>query len=285
MNRRRTIIAISADKHSGSSLGLMRPEPMQLHDGGTYIPSNLQKKIWAQYQECLFFTKEERKRSRLIWIENGDPCEGIHHGTTQIATSRTDEHEQMAADILEYTFEYLKFNKNKGDLAYVIAGTEEHGGNGSQSEERIARDLEEWGIVPQKGRFTWDRLLLKVNGVLLDIAHHGGSVGHREWTKNNTLKQKVKSFYYQCLEDETKLPRYWVRSHLHKYVHGSYEGKRGTIDGFVTPSFQFKTGYAYKIAGAELSDIGMIVIVVEEDGRSWYKVIKNSYAQDQIQVI
>ena len=137
---RRTVIAISADKHSGSTLGLMRLEPMQLHDGGTYIPSPLQKKIWAQYMECLFFIKEERKKSRLIWIENGDPCEGIHHGTTQITTSRTDEHEQMAADILEYTFKYLKFNKSKGDLAYITAGTESHGYRNLQSHHRFQYD-------------------------------------------------------------------------------------------------------------------------------------------------
>jgi len=284
--RKRTVIAISADKHSGSSLGLMKPEPMQLHDGGTYIPSALQKKIWTQYSECLFFIKEERKRSRLIWIENGDLTEGVHHGTTQITTSRTDEHEQIAVDILEHTFNYLKFNKSKGDLAYIMAGTETHSGIGSRAEENIARDIEEWGIVPKnKARYTWDRLLLKVNGILFDIAHHGGSVGRRAWTTNNGMHNLVKSLYFQHLEDETKIPRYFIRSHLHKYAYGQYKGKRGEIEGFVTPSFQFKTGYAYRVAGSQLSDIGMVIIVIEEDGRCWHKIIKNSYAQDETQVV
>lgn len=286
---KRTVIAFGADKHSGSTLGLMRPHTFNLHDGGSYTPSPLQKLIWKQYDECLDFVKEQRKHSRLIWIENGDPCEGIHHQTTQLVSGRVDEHEQIATDILDYTFK--KVGMTKGDLAYSTAGTDEHGGNGSQSENRIAEDFDYF--VPQfseasekPNRYTWDRLLLKVNGVLLDIAHHGGLVGKRAWTEENGLRNLIKSFYLQSLEDETELPRYWIRSHLHQFVHsGAYSGKHGTIEGFVTPSFQFKTGFAYKIAGSQLSDIGMLVIVIEEDGSSWHKCIMASYKQDTVQVV
>ena len=284
--RTRTVIAISADKHSGSSLGLMMPTPFQLHDGGTYTPSPAQKILWKQYDECLDFVVEQRKRSRLIFIENGDVCEGIHHGTTQVLSSRIEEHEQIAVDILDYTFKKLKFKDD--DLAYMIAGTEEHGGSGSQSENRVAEDLDcfvaQYSENSNKPhRFTWDRLLLKVNGILLDIAHHGGAVGRRAWTTENGMRNLVKSFYFQSLEDKTELPRYWIRSHNHQFVYsGIYSGNHGNIEGFVTPSFQLKTGYAYKIAGHRLSDIGMLVIVIEEDGSSWWKDIKVSYKQDKI---
>jgi len=284
----RTIIAISADKHSGSTLGLMRPQTFNLHDGGSFSPSPLQRQIWQQYDECLDYIKEQRKKSRLIWIENGDVVEGIHHQTTQIVSGRVDEHEQIACDILDYTFQKVKFTK--GDLAYMITGTEEHSGNGSQSENRVAEDLD---FIPQysqesdkPNRYTWDRLLLKVNGVLLDIAHHGGSVGRRAWTTENGMRNLVKSFYLQSLEDGTELPRYWVRSHKHQFVYsGMYSGKHGDIEGFVTPSFQMKTGFAYKIAGHQLSDIGMIVIIVEDDGRSSWQAIMASYKQDAVQVV
>jgi len=285
---KRTIIAVSADKHSGSTLGLIHGT-FELQDGGSYTPSPLQKTIWKQYEECLNFVKEERKKSRLIWIENGDPCEGIHHMTTQIVSGRVDEHEQIATDILDYSFQ--KVGMTKGDLAYMMAGTDEHGGNGSQSENRLAEDFNYF--VPQfskesekPNRYTWDRLLLKINGVLLDIAHHGGSVGKRAWTTKNGMEGLIKSFYFQSLEDNTELPRYWIRSHLHQYVHATYTGKYDKqIEGFVTPSFQFKTGYAYKIAGSQLSDIGMLIIGIEEDGSSWHKCIMANYQQDKIQVL
>ena len=288
MNTKRTVVAISADKHSGSSLGLMMPKPFQLHDGGTYSPSPAQQILWEQHEECLEFIKEQRKRSRLIWVENGDPCEGIHHGTTQTISSRVEELEQIGVDILDYSFKKVRFGND--DLAYMIAGTEEHGGSGSQSENRIAEDLD--CFVPQftessgrAHRFTWDRLLLKVNGVLLDIAHHGGTVGSRAWTKQNGMRHTLMSFYFQSLEDKTDIPRYWVRSHKHEYIHAFYEGKQGIIDGFVTPSFQFKTGFAYKVAGHRLSDIGMIVIVIEEDGSCKHYPIMASYKQDKIQIV
>ena len=286
---KRTVIAISADKHSGSTLGLMQQEPMQLHDGGTYIPSPAQKILWKQYDECLDFIGEERKKSRLIWIENGDVCEGIHHGTTQILSSRIEEHEQIAVEILDHTFKKLKFNND--DLAYMIAGTEEHGGSGSQSENRVAEDLEcfvaQYSENSKKAhRYTWDRLLLKVNGVLLDISHHGGSVGRRAWTTENGMRNLIKSFYFQSLEDKTDMPRYWIRSHNHQYIYsGIYSGNHGDIEGFVTPSFQFKTGYAYKVAGARLSDIGMLIVVIEEDGACKHHIIKTSFKQDKIQVV
>ena len=265
------------------------PGMFVLHDGNPIYPNPAQDILWKQYLECLQFIKEQRKKSRLIWVENGDVCEGIHHGTTQVISGRVDEHEQIAQDILDFTFRELKFGGD--DLAYMIAGTEEHGGNGSQSENRVAEDLEVFTprfteTADKPTRFTWDRLLLKVNGVLLDIAHHGGSVGKRAWTTENGMRNLVKSFYLQSLEDGTELPRYWVRSHKHQYVYsGVYSGKHGDIEGFVTPSFQFKTGFAYKFAGHQLSDIGMLVIGIEEDGTCWHKCIMASYKQDNIQVV
>jgi hypothetical protein len=282
----RTVLVVSADKHSGSTMGLIPDEPLQLHDGGNYNPSPLQKILWKQYNECLDFIRQERKRSRLIYIENGDICEGIHHQTTQIVCPRVETHENIASDILDYTFKKIKFTD--GDRAYMVAGTEAHAASGNQSENRVATDLE--CFTPQytetsgkNNRFVWDRLLLKINGVLFDIAHHGGSAGRRAWTTENGMRNLVKSFYFESLENKTELPRYWVRSHLHQFIYsGIYSGKNGNIEGFVTPSFQMKTGFAYKVAGTSLSDIGMLVFIIEDNGDSRWKVVKLSYKQDRI---
>ena len=284
----RTVLVISADKHSGSSLGLIPDEPLQLHEGGTYNPSPLQKILWKQYDECLGFIKQERKRSRLIWIENGDLCEGIHHQTTEIVSSRVETHENIACDILDYTFKKLKFGGD--DLAYMVAGTEAHASSGNQSENRVAKDLDCFTArvsesSSKSNRFVWDKLLLKVNGVLFDITHHGSSVGRRAWTTENGMYNRVKSFYFETLNDERDLPRYWVRSHLHQYVKATYDGKRGSITGIVTPSFQFKTGYGQKVAGDRLSDIGLIVFVIEDDGAVKMTPVMAEYKQDRVVVV
>jgi hypothetical protein len=284
----RTVLVVSADKHSGSTMGLIPDEPLQLHDGGTYNPSPLQKILWKQYNECLDFIKAERKRSRLIWVENGDVCEGIHHQTTQIVCSRVETHENIASDILDYTFRKLKFTD--GDRAYMVAGTEAHAASGNQSENRVATDLE--CFTPQytetsgkNARFVWDKLLIKINGVLFDITHHGSSVGQRAWTTENGMYNRVKSFYFETLNDGREMPRYWVRSHLHQFVQATYDGKRGSITGVVTPSFQFKTGFGLKVAGDRLSDIGLVVFVIEDDGTVKMNPIMASYKQDRVVVV
>ena len=286
----RTIVVVSSDKHSGSTMGLIPDEPLQLHDGGTYSPSVLQNILWQQYDECLDFIKKERRRSRLIWIENGDICEGIHHQTTQTVSSRTETHENIAVDILDHTFKKLKFGN--GDLAFMVAGTEAHALSGNQSENRIAEDMDCFKPKYSESsgrnrRFVWDKLLLRVNGIVLDVTHHGSSVGSRAWTTENGMYNRVKSFYFQTLDDKAQgnrveLPRYWIRSHLHQYVNATYVGKNGSITGIVTPSFQFKTGYGIKVAGDRLSDIGLIVIVVEDDGSSKLIPIMARYKQDKI---
>lgn len=282
--KKSTIVVISADKHSGSSLGLIKAGIFAYHDGGSYNPSYLQGLLWAQYDECLDQIAKMRKGKRLIWVENGDVCEGIHHNTTQLVSARRDEHERIATDILDYTFTKLDFAR--GDLAYMTAGTEEHGGAGSQSENNVAKDM---GFVPQYAkssgvqyRYTWDRLMLDVNGILFDVSHHGASSGQRAWTTENSLRFIVKSTYFTCLETKTRIPRYWIRSHMHRYVRsGIYEGAHGKIEGFISPSFQFKTGYAYKIASGQLSDIGMLVFEVSENGESKEYPMVATYEQDK----
>lgn len=280
----RTVLVVSADKHSGSTMGLVPDEPLQLHDGGTHNPSPLQKILWQQYQECLDFIKQERKKSRLIWVENGDVCEGIHHQTTQVISARIDEHEDIASDILDRTFKKLRFGKD--DRAYMVAGTEAHASSGNQSENRVAKDLD---FTPQytessgkNNRYVWDKLLIKINGVLFDITHHGGSVGRRAWTTENGMYNRVKSFYFQTLNDGRKLPRYWVRSHLHQFVQATYDGKRGSITGVVTPSFQFKTGYGQKVAGDNLSDIGLLVFTIEDNGVVQMHPVMAEYKQNRM---
>lgn len=278
-------------------MGLMPSGKFVLHDGNPIYPNTFQDILWQQYDECLDFIKQERKRSRLIWIENGDVCEGIHHQTTQIVSSRVDEHEKMAQEILDYTFKKLKFGGD--DLAYMVCGTEAHASSGNQSENRVAKDID--GFVPQSygdseddHRYVWNKLLIKINGVSFDIAHHGSSVGRRAWTTENGMYNRAKSFYFDLLntnqeainagrlENLRELPRYWIRSHLHQYVQATYDGKCGSITGIVTPSFQMKTGFGIKVAGDRLSDIGLVVFIIEEDGTVSCKPVMASYKQDRV---
>jgi len=296
-NLQRTVIVLTADWHCGSTLGLMVNKKFYSAEGTPITPSPVQQIIWRQFCENIKEIASERKDSRLIVIYDGDPVEGIHHETTQIISPCVSAHEQIFVECMDKLLTSVHYAPEHGDKVYFISGTEEHSGNGSQSDERIARDFD--GVIPQaewmeqdedgayyrEGKFTWNRLLLKVNGVLLDIAHHGGSVGRRAWTTSDGLRNTVKSIYFECLEHNLPIPRYWIRSHLHQFVPARYEGNRGVIEGIILPSFQLKTGYVYKQFGmiSKPSDIGMVYLIIEPDGTSYWRQSILTYSQDEIQ--
>ncbi len=286
----RTVIAFPSDTHCGSTLGLIPPKPLQLHEGGEYLPSKAQRIIWNQWEYNWELIRKERKNSNLIIVHDGDVVEGIHHESTQINSSRVDEHETIASMCLDFAMQKAKFGK--GDKYYQVAGTEEHAGNGSSSEERVAQDFD--GVVPvyenqgfgdkKNGRYTWDGLLRTVNGVLFDIAHHGGSVGSRAWSTENGLYNKIKSIYWECLDLKLPIPRYWIRAHYHTYVRTEYAGRHGVITGIMLPGFQIKTGYVYKKRGFIMkpADVGMVWVVVNDDGTSKDYVDKIEVKQEEI---
>jgi len=290
---RRIVLAFPSDSHSGSSLGLMPPKQFALKDGGFYDPTPIQKLIWKQWEYGWNLIAEERKKSDLIVVHCGDLVEGIHHESTQIVSPRVDDHETISSICMDKAFRIVKMGAN--DKYYQISGTEEHAGNGSSSEERVAKDLDH--VVPQwtqkvfdeegehiNGRFTWNRLYREINGVVFDVSHHGGSVGQRAWTTENSLYNKIKSIYWSCLENNLPLPRYWIRGHNHQYIRAEYGGRRGIITGIMLPGFQARTGYCYKKINYDpkQADIGVVWIVVEKDGKSNDYVDKIEVRQEEL---
>ena len=300
----RYVIAVPADTHCGSTLGLMTPKPLLVSDEISVSPSPAQKIIWKQWEHNWETVAKERKGARLVIVQNGDPVEGMHHNDPQVMTMREDEHVTIAINCYDWAMRKAKFNPKKGDRYYQIAGTEAHGGTGARAEEALARDFRdrgdgENGVMPIwekpvftegeyqiQGKYTWGRLLRKVNGVLFDIAHHGASVGKRAWTKPNQLLNTIKSIYFECLNNKEPIPRYWIRAHYHEYTHAYYEDKQGIIEGFVLPSYQLPgSSFVRRHCGGSLllGDIGMVYWVVESDGSSRFVKDVITVKQDKIE--
>jgi hypothetical protein len=271
------LFVFCADTHCGSTMGLMKPGWFPLHDGGGYEPGATQKLIWKVWEAGWDKVAKERKGRRLIIVHVGDAVEGIHHATTQLISSRVDEHEKIHVDAMKWAMQKAKFGKD--DALYYISGTEEHAGNGSRSEETIADKMD--GVVKMNNnRATWDVIRKSINGVGFDISHHGASIGNTPLTEENGLTQKMKALYFDSLNYKQEIPRYWIRAHLHRFVYSRYVGAQGSIEGFVLPSFQMKTGYVYKRFNGRTtpSDIGMIWIRVDKDGStSWDKEVLNVF--------
>ena len=288
---RRTIVAVPSDTQCGSVYGLMPTGEWSLAEGGSYIPNELQDLIWKQWVECwgvVRALRDEVPNTRLIVAHNGDAVEGFHHGTTEIISLSVGEHERIHLASMDSALEIAGYDGDAGDLLYYVAGTTAHVGAGAESEDTIARQL---GAVPSKppgndrdGRYVWEKLRLRVNGALFDIAHQGPVTGSRAWLTGNILRLTLRSIYYDCLENGLEIPRCWVRSHRHRWIPPElFRGANGEIEGFMTPCFQAMTGYVHQRFSYELlSHIGMLIFVVEEDGRVSWQCPRVKVVQDDV---
>jgi len=278
----KTVLAVVADTHSGSSTGLLTPDRWVGMDGQTVHLSTGQRVLWQQWEECWERVRQLRKGARLVVIHNGDAVDGFHHDTTQVLTNNIEEQKRMHLAAMDWGLNKAGFKKK--DKLYYVYGTETHVG---QTEDAIARDLgAEPYIMPKAenswrdGRFVHYHMKFRINGVQFDVAHHGLNSGYRAWTRENGIYNAVKSMYFSALEGGYDYPRYVIRSHMHQYLTADYQDR---IRGFITPAFQLKTKYGHKVASMKLSSIGMLIFVIEADGRSYFEAPCVTY--DEIGVI
>lgn len=177
---------------------------------------------------------------------------------------------------MELALKIAAFDHHRGDRLYYVKGTPAHVGSGGRSEERIAREFDGTGVVPKihpresdrkDGRFSWDRLRMRINGRLFDIAHHGAGLGTKPWTKTNPLRSKLQEIYYRTIEKGLPTPDVWLRAHRHVKAHDIYVGDNGhQIQGFITPAMQAKTEFGYKVAGDMLASLGVLWFEVSAGG-------------------
>lgn len=203
-------------------------------------------------------------------VHNGDAIENNHHMTTQIITPEVEEQKRIHLAAMDHALQ--KVNLRKDDKLFYVYGTTTHVHG---SEDAIARDLDAEPLIKptaannwRDGRFVHHHLKLNINGVRFDIAHHGLNAGGRAWTKENGVAYAIKSMYFNALLGGYKPPDYVVRSHMHEFVTAEYNGE---IRGFITPAFQLKTHYGHRVANMKLSSIGMLIFVIEADGRHYWE--------------
>ncbi len=270
------IVAAPADLHSGSSVGLM--PPAWTRATGNQISQNSEQIIlWQQWSECWHAVEALRLESsgwpRLVVIAHGDLVDGNHFGAAELITDRIDEQERLAVANLSYGLDLAGFDPARGDELRILSGTPVHVGESGSSEERIARQLLEHYGAPHKldSAVIYQRLRRRICGVLIESAHHGPGPGARHWTRENPLTWKLKSEYLTRLERGESMPRFYLRAHRHQFVSAApLRNQAGQIicEGFLLPSFTFKNGFAQKVAGDSLPNIGLWLGLLYADGRA-----------------
>ena len=250
-------LIVISDLHCGCRMGLCPPTPIPLDDGGTYQASKLQKKLWGWW--VAFWGKwvpRVTKGEPYAVLVNGDSLDGVHHNsTTQISHNLSDQ-AFIAETILRPVV------KRCGGRFYMIRGTEAHVGKSGVEEERLAKSL--GAVHNEQGQYARFELWARVGPkhCLVHALHHIGTTGSSAYETSAPHKELVNAFTQAALEG-TEPPMVIVRSHRHCHVKTEKKTeKKGYAYSLVTPGWQLKTPFAFKIAGARQAqpEIGGVLI-------------------------
>jgi hypothetical protein len=240
-------IIVVSDLHIGSTVALCKP-CVSLDDGGSYNLSPCQWQIWHWWEDFIASVKKLDGTKTLIF--NGDIVEGDSKKRSHQVIS------QNKSDLTRITVETIESLLSEVNKTYVIRGTEAHTDKSGALEETIARDI---GAVSDTEIKSHYFLLLDVDGIRIDLAHHT-NMGGLPWTSNNAgnaLAAKTIMFY---VTNGERCPDIVVRSHVHRWGD--------SFDAFptraiITPGWTFATAYINRINPSNIAQVGALIISID----------------------
>ena len=256
------VLACVSDLHAGSTVA-MCPDEIALDDGGSYRASLAQRwlwQCWRDYWERVEAVRAAHPGSALYQVFNGDAVDGNHHGTTQILSGNPVAQAAVVNAAMRVPLSLSP------DRLFFIRGTEAHVGASGNAEERIAdglrRDKRPVEGDPETGTASWWHLRAEIEGVRLDIAHHGRT-GQREHTRASAAVLHAHDVFLSHAKRKEPAPDLCLRAHYHRF-NDSYDACPTRI--VTTGAWQLKTSYVHKVAADTMADIGGVIVVIE-DGR------------------
>jgi hypothetical protein len=270
-------IVVVSDIHAGCKLAVCPPDGVQLDDGGKYMPSPLQQKLYAYWREFWDeFVPDATRGEEYTIVINGDMVEGAHHRATTPISNNPGDQIRIALSLMSPVVERAK----RG--LYVIRGTETHVGISATTEEGIAAALD---AIPndQGQRARWDLYKRFGDDRLAHFLHHVGSTSSMAYESTAPHKELTEMFIESARWDQ-RIPDVIARGHRHRHYEEAIATSRGRSHIIVTPCWQGKTPFAWKIPGARISmpQFGGAVIRSahgETFVRSYVKTVERSTAE------
>lgn len=274
----RNLVVIS-DTHFGCRLALASPAPVRLDDGGSYHASDIQLKVWALWREFWDeWVPSVTRGEPFDLVHNGDAIDGVHHNsTTQISHNMEDQIE-LAETVLRPV---VALCKKGGGTYYHIRGTEAHVGKSGIYEEQLAKRL---GAKPSaQGQYArwdlWKRVGGK-GGPLVHLLHHVGTTGSAAH-EASAVNAELTAEYVEAARWNREPPDFIVRSHRHRSIAVDINAAKGYAAAIVTPAWQLRTPFAFKIPGARLAEPqfgGILIRKGDEENyyRRWVKCLDTS---------
>ena len=244
-------IILTGDHHVNSTVGLC-PPAFELDDGGTYQLNKTQRWLWGYWNECWQEVKSFAEGcERITWIVNGDALDYDAKGrSSQYITNNKATVLRMAVDAMQPGLEIA-------DRLYVVRGTDAHTGRDGEMEEALAQDID---ITVKNGKVSsWYHLQGVMAGMRVDVAHHT-SMGGLAWTDKNAANKIAADAIMQYVLAGQKFPDLVIRSHVHRHAdsHDNYPTR-----AIILPAWQSITAYGAKLNPNRLSDVGMIMFLID----------------------
>ena len=278
----RNLVVIS-DTHSGCRLALCPPDGIRLDDGGFYRPSEFQIKLWELWREFWDdWVPTVTRGEPYDLVHNGDALEGVHHGSTTQISHNIEDQQRIAEAVLKPVVAACKAT---GGTYYHIRGTEAHVGKTAEFEERLARSLgAKPNITGQYARWDLWKRVGSAKGPLVHLLHHVGTTGSAAH-EASAVNAELTAEYVESARWNRQPPDFIVRSHRHRSIAVDMNSARGYAAAIVTPAWQGRTPFTWKIPGARISEpqVGGILIRSGDEEfyyRRWVRTFDRSPTED-----
>ncbi len=258
-------LIIVSDTHCGCRLGLCPTIPIALDGGGTYTVSALQTKMWDLWlQFWLEWVPEVTRGEPFDVVHNGDAVDGVHHNSTTQISHNLEDQARIAELVMRPRVQQCL---DSGGTYYHIRGTEAHVGQSGENEERLARALgAKSNGEGQHARFDlWKR----VGSCLVHLLHHIGTTSSASH-EASAVNAELTAEYVEAARWHREPPDFIVRSHRHRSIAVDLNSAKGYAAAIVTPAWQLKTPYVWRIPGARLSEPQLGGVLIRQGDEEFY---------------
>lgn len=259
-------LIVVSDTHAGCRLGLCPPEPIPLDDGGTYHASAFQRQVWALWREFWdMWVPEVTRGEPYDLCHNGDAIDGVHHNSTTQISHNFQDQLQIAERAMRPEVEKCRA---LGGTYYHIRGTAAHVGESSVYEEMLAERLgAKANAEGQHARYDlWKRV---GPSCLVHLLHHIGTTSSASH-EASAVNAELTAEYVEAARWHREPPDFVVRSHRHRSIAVDLNSAKGYAAAIVTPAWQGKTPFVWRVPGARTSEPQFGGIMIRHGDEEFY---------------
>ena len=266
----KSYLAIETDTHGGHRHGLCNPETILYEEDqeGNILERNpnmtaTQQYLWDLRVNNIAALTTKANGERIDYLHAGDQTQGNKYMSEVYSTVMSD---QIA---IAYANMWPILDIPNVANARFVKGTQSHE-YGEGTTGNMLQTLYTQKYPDKNIRHTWHSLL-NINGLTVDLAHHGPFPGSRAWLKGNVARYYLRDKMYADLLAHKEPARLYIRGHYHEEVWETLRiktnGKWHISTLIVVPSMCGMGVYARQATRSSHKISNGMVIVEHDEGR------------------